>query len=219
MSILKNLIKKTPMYPVLRKCKTSWIHAREIAEWNKQGKPVPPPHCIKQGVLKDYARRYNTKILVETGTCYGAMVEAMRGSFDQVYSIELGDELYKKAAEKFRGVKNVKLFHGDSAVEIEKIVNLLTGPALFWLDGHYSGGASVLGSEVTPIFNELKHIFKSSEQNHVIIIDDARCFTGEKFAETNSGYPTLSELETFIKKQRPWMKIEIADDMIRVTPS
>jgi hypothetical protein len=43
-----------------------------------QGKPVPPPHFVKQSVVRKYAKKFRIEVLVETGTYHGAMVEAMR---------------------------------------------------------------------------------------------------------------------------------------------
>ena len=31
-------------------------------------------------------------------------------------------------------------------------------PCLFWLDAHYSGGITAHGAEMTPIFDEIRHI-------------------------------------------------------------
>ncbi len=47
-----------------------------LAEWERQGRPVPPPHVVKQRVLRGYAERYHLNIFVETGTYRGDMVEA-----------------------------------------------------------------------------------------------------------------------------------------------
>ena len=50
--------------------------------------PVPPPHVVKQRVLREYAERYELKVFVETGTYRGDMVQAMKPLFDKIYSIE-----------------------------------------------------------------------------------------------------------------------------------
>jgi len=66
-----------------------------LAEWERQGRPVPPPHVAKQRVLREYAERYHLKIFVETGTYRGDMVEAMKHLFHKIYSIELSDTLFR----------------------------------------------------------------------------------------------------------------------------
>jgi hypothetical protein len=58
------------------------IHKRiEVILWKMQGKPVPPPHFVKQSVVRKYAKKFGIKVFVETGTYHGAMVEAMRNQF------------------------------------------------------------------------------------------------------------------------------------------
>ena len=34
--------------------------------WEKQGRPSPPPHIIKEELIRDYAKSFNTQILIET---------------------------------------------------------------------------------------------------------------------------------------------------------
>jgi hypothetical protein len=61
---LKSLIRKTPLYNPLR----TWLRRRrqkiELRDWERNGRPVPPPHIIKQGALRKYAEQYNLKIFV-----------------------------------------------------------------------------------------------------------------------------------------------------------
>ena len=116
------------------------------------------------------------KVLVETGTYLGDMIQAMRPHFDQIYSIELSDALFEKARQRFESAKNVNLVHGDSGIQLPNVLKELKQPALFWLDGHYSEGFTAKGDKETPIYDELNWIVSVPERRHVIIIDDARCF-------------------------------------------
>jgi hypothetical protein len=140
------------------------------------------------------------------------MIEATKECFSQIYSIELSNELYKKAKKRFSGENKISIIHGDSGIELEKIIKKIDQPALFWLDGHYSGGVTAKGDKDTPIYEELAHILSSPQRGHVIIIDDARCFGRD------SDYPTINELIDFIKTKRPDAKIEVECDSIRITP-
>lgn len=184
----------------------------EIIEWEAKGKPVPPPHIIKQQTVQEYAKRYGTNIFVETGTYYGTMVEAMKDVFDHIYSIELGNILYENAKKKFEGQNHIEIIHGDSGVELSKVMDKIDGPALFWLDGHYSEGVTVKGSVDTPIRAEVSCILNAPDIGHVIIIDDARCFG------TDPAYPTIAELTELIKSKRPNVAITVENDSIRVVP-
>ena len=209
---LKELIKRTPIYTPLR----NWVNRRklkkELLEWERRGKPAPPPHIVKQRVIRSFAERYGLRSLVETGTYYGDMVEAMKCYFDRIYSIELSKELYEKAKLRFDGDKRLEIIHGDSGVELGKLLRRIDQPALFWLDGHYSAGVTAKGNKDTPIYEELTHIFSTQNSGYVVIIDDARCFG------TDPAYPTIKELSDFIKTKRPDAQIEVECDSIRITP-
>jgi len=132
--IVKKIVKNTPFYYRFRNWAIKRRWAVELAGWKKQGRPVPPPHIIKQRTLREYSKRYGLRILVEKGIYIGDMVEAMKADFDRIYSIELSKELYKKALMRFDGVHNVELINGDSGNEIKRILNKINQPALFWLD-------------------------------------------------------------------------------------
>lgn len=199
--LLIKLIKRIPLYSTTRICVWKW-----------RGRPIPPPHVIKQQTIKNYARKFNLKILVETGTHYGDMIQAMKNCFKQTYSIELNKEFYDKAKNRFEGDTRIKIIHGDSGIVLGKLVDKIAQPTLFWLDGHYSGGTTARGEKDTPIYEELSHIFNSRQSGHVIIIDDARCFG------TDRAYPSIEELSDFILTKRPEAKIEIENDSIRITP-
>jgi hypothetical protein len=206
--IIIYILKKTLLYNPLK----NWATKREIAEWEKKGKPVPPPHAIKQRALREYSKKYNIRILIETGTHLGDMVEAMRTDFERIYSIELSKELYERAVMRFKGADNVELIQGDSGSELKKILDRIQQPAIFWLDGHYSGGVTAIGASATPVLAELRHILDSPYTGHVIIIDDARCFGKDP------SYPSMNELSKFIISLRPNVDIVVQDDSIRITP-
>src|SRR5436190_6339757 len=65
-----------------------------LGMWNAA---VGMPHTVKRRVVRDYAKRYGARTLVETGTYLGDMIAAMAGSFETLHSIELSDEFYAKA--------------------------------------------------------------------------------------------------------------------------
>lgn len=170
------------------------------------------PHVVKQRALKTYAKRFRLRVLVETGTFRGDMIEAMKGSFDRLYSIELNEEFYEKAKRRFKGNDRINLILGDSGRELKHVMSQIDQPVLLWLDGHYSGGKTAGIEKHTPIFEELEHVFNSPIEGHVIIVDDARCFG------TDPAYPSAEELSDFIKSKRPDVDIIVEDDSIRMTP-
>jgi len=112
--LMEKIITKTPLYDSLRNLVIRRRELKQLADWERNGRPIPPPHIVKQQTLKTISKRYGLKILVETGTYYGDMVEAMKDVFNQLYSIELSTELYKKAKKRFKGEKHIELICGDS---------------------------------------------------------------------------------------------------------
>ena len=210
--LLKAWIRTTPLYHPVRNWIRTLKHGRELRRWEARGKPVPPPHIVKQRTIRTLADRFGLKTLVETGTYYGDMIEAMNRRFSRIYSIELNRELCEKAAHRFQRDRHVRIIQGNSGIELGKLIGQLDQPALFYLDGHYSGGTTARGDRDTPIYEELAHIF-DHDARHVIVIDDARCFG------TDPGYPALQDLREFIRSKRPNAHIEIEDDSIRITPA
>jgi hypothetical protein len=68
------------------------------------------------------------------------MVEAMRKHFDRIYSIELSRDYHDAATKRFAAYRHIDLLLGESSEVLRGIVERLDRPALFWLDGHFSGG-------------------------------------------------------------------------------
>lgn len=189
-----------------------WEQRRKYARWTARGKPMPPPHFVKQLVIKEFVEKHRLKVMVETGTYKGDMIRAMSDIFDLIYSIELSDSLYKQACQKFRHRSHIHLFQGDSGEEITKVLAKLKQPALFWLDGHYSAGTTAKGTLNTPISKELQHVLTHPVAGHVILIDDARLFNGA------NDYPTVETLRAEVAKTHPNLQFDLADDVIRFFP-
>ncbi len=183
-----------------------------LKKWDKMGRPVPPPHELKQTVIEFYQQKYKCNVLVETGTYMGDMVEAQRENFDKIYSIELSEKLWKKAVKRFEKYPHIKIKQGDSGLMLNEITSELIEPAIFWLDGHYSAGITARGEKDCPIFGEIDAVFKNQKQfNHILLVDDARCFVGE------GDYPTIEELTNYIKNYNNNYTVEVKDDLIRYT--
>jgi len=193
-----------------------WLRQRkfnkQFQQWQAKGKPAPSPHLAKQRNIIKHARQYGTRVMVETGTFHGDMCHAMRDVFDRIYTIELSDALYEGAVKRFRRVPHIQPMHGDSGQVIAEVLAKIEEPALFWLDGHYSSGNTAQGELDTPISQELDHILAHRVRDHVILIDDARCFTGE------NDYPQLESLRAYLLEQRPDWAFHVENDCICFTP-
>lgn len=184
----------------------------KLEEWKRDGGPIPPPNLVKQRIVNRYGRDYAVKTLVETGTFLGDMVHACRKNFDRIVSIELDPQLYQNACRRFGSESHIEIYEGDSANLLSTITEEISEPCLFWLDGHYSGGVTAKGDLNTPIMNELSAICDHPIDGHVMLIDDARLFTGE------DDYPTLDEVRDFVLSRKPDHKFELDLDIIRITP-
>jgi hypothetical protein len=212
MSNRGNLVDKTLRKSVLRtKLNQFQILSgkKQLEEWYESGRPVPPPHIVKQITIEEYRQKYGYSTLVETGTFLGDMVAAQKRQFKEVISIELAVDLFQKAQRRFENDKNVVIVQGDSGKILPEILKNINDPVIFWLDGHYSGGITAKGDKACPVFEELDAIFDSKICHYVILIDDARCFNGE------DGFPKIDELKEYIIKGKGHHQIEIKNDIIR----
>lgn len=186
-------------------------HQEQLDEWEKNGRPSPPPHIVKQMAIEEYQKKFNTQILIETGTYLGDMVEAQRNRFEKIYSIELSKKLFQRAVKRFKPYSHINILNGDSGIVLNKILPEIERPALFWLDGHYSEGITAKGIKECPVAEELDAILKS-DLPHIILIDDARLFNG------THDYPTLDEIRELYKENGRPDSLTVKDDIIRLVP-
>jgi hypothetical protein len=175
-----------------------------------RGKPERSPHLLKQKVVREYGERFGLRTLVETGTYYGEMVAAMRGRFDQIYSIEFMPDLAERARKKFARDPRIRIFCGDSRVVMPGVLALLAGPSLFWLDAGYYGWVGKQGDQQR-LSAELEMIL-SCRFPHIILLDDARGLTGK------DGIPSVRDVKAHIEAKFPTRQVEVAYDIMRITP-
>lgn len=204
---LRAFVRRTPVH-------SWWASIGEehvVREWREAGKPAPAPPAVKRRIVREVARRYHLRILVETGTYLGDTVAAVKGAFDEIYSIELGLDLFQHARKRFAEDRHVVLLQGDSGDKLAEVLPKLRRPCLFWLDAHYSRGATARGSLQTPIEKELALIAAHPlRRKHVILVDDARHFTGD------GDYPKLAALQAWAAKAG-LDHFAVEDDIIRIT--
>lgn len=189
---------------------TKMTNKEIIQDWKKKGRPVPPPNEVKYLLIQSYGERFSINTLIETGTLRGGMIAANKDHFKKIISIELADHFYEYAKKRFSSYPHISIIQGDSGKVLPDILQHISDPCLFWLDGHYSGGNTAKGELETPIVEELHHILNHHVKNHVILIDDARLFTGK------NDYPTIHELKRLVMKNGKNRTFEVKDDMIRI---
>lgn len=187
--------------------------ARNLEDWERAGKPPPTPHLAKQLAVKQYARDHGCGLLIETGTFCGDMIEATYRHFRNVISIELSAELHDRARRRFMACRNVEIILGDSGRVLPVILQTVDEPCVLWLDAHCSADITARGDEETPILRELSSITKHVLfDKHVVLIDDARCFTGQ------NDYPSIDEVRAMARAASPDCAFVVKDDIIRIHP-
>jgi len=210
------LLRSFGLYHPLHDLRRDWrfrrLNRAKIRDWRAHGCSMPAPDLVKYGVLRDYARRYRTSILIETGTFYGNAIFTLRRDFCEIHSIELAPALHELNVRELGHLPHIHLHLGDSAELLPGIVRSLNHPALFWLDDHFCAGPSARGSVDTPIRAELDHLLGLPADGHVVLIDDARLFVG------HGDYPSIEELQTLIRKRWPKTTFEVEQDIIRIAP-
>ena len=190
----------------------SLIHLtrRRVAlQWRLRGRPLPPPHVVKQLVVLRHQQARNFSTFIETGTFTGEMVAAMRPHFRRIVSMELSPDIHRAAVRRFAGDPGIELLAGDSALLLPRVIERLRDPALFWLDGHFMGVGTARGEEDSPVKTELRALLSHPVRGHVVLIDDARLFSGR------DGYPTIPELVAWIGHARPGSDVRIEDDIVQ----
>lgn len=188
----------------------SFLQKLQLNEWEASGQPVPPPHIIKVQKILSLQKKFKIETFVETGTFMGDMIDAVLHKFLTIYSIELDEKLFTRSVNIFKMEPHVKILCGDSTIVLRKVLDQLGKTSIFWLDAHYSGGKTAKAKLNTPVINELTHILNHKIKNHVILIDDARHFTGK------DDYPSLEQLAKFLKKYK--LNFSIENDIIQILP-
>jgi hypothetical protein len=204
--ILKDRIHRTLIGNMLEGYRIEKAYRR----WLDKNKPGMISHTAKQLAVKTFAQNFGIRFFIETGTYLGEMVEAVRDDFDRIYSIELSEDLFKRAERKFAGWNHITILHGDSALVLAEILRHIDAPCLFWLDGHYSAGIIEREEKETPFWKEMRYISEHPVNNHVILIDDASLFVG------NKDYPSIESIQSFINARLPGYIFNVQDDIIRI---
>jgi len=178
-----------------------------------------PTYEEKRNIIENYRDLFQLDCLVETGTFLGDTVEYFRDKFQRIISVELSEELASNAMKRFETFSHISIIQGDSGVVLKDVVKDLASPSLFWLDGHYSSDFFVGDKHIktaradkdTPIHKELQILLNDRFQ-HLILIDDARLFTGR------GDYPTLHEIKDLVKKSPFVFDVFVRQDIIHIIP-
>lgn len=131
--------------------------------------PFDPDAAWKREVIVYLGEWFGLRTLVETGSSEGDCIEHVRHYFDQVLSVELSKVVYEKTARRFTHAPNVLLFLGSSGEMLPLMIAETSGPLLFWLDAHVTGGLSADDGDQIPA--ELDAIVRLRPES-LVLIDD-----------------------------------------------
>ncbi|MBL8335436.1 MAG: hypothetical protein U1F00_00990 [Rhodoferax sp.] len=182
-----------------------------ILRWLAAGCTGAAPHAVKMMAVRAHVRPFGLRSFVETGTYMGDTLAYLAATGIDCASIELSPELHQAARRRFAGARNVRLIEGDSGIRLPEMLPDIHHPVLFWLDGHYSAGVTASAELHSPISAELLAILRHPVKQHVILIDDARCFDG------SNGYPHIDELLRVVREDGNYAA-EVSIDIIRLIP-
>lgn len=185
------------------------------------------PHAdylfVSRGIPKDLVLLLRdaagADTFVETGTYQGGTTRWAGEHFKQVVTMEAAEALHKTATEAGRLQPNVKYLLGDSSKLMPQVVNSLAGPAIFWLDGHFSGGDTAGADFECPVIEELDAI-AASPHEHIVFIDDARLFlSAPKGGHQREQWPTLLELLAHVTPLKGNPHVAVIADVIISVPT
>ena len=95
-------------------------------------------------------------VFIESGTFHGGTTRWASRHFGTVHTIERARSLYDLHSNELKQTKGVNAHFGDSRDVLPIIVDGLKDErAVFWLDGHWSGGTTAGAQDECPLLGEL----------------------------------------------------------------
>lgn len=117
------------------------------------------------------------RTFVETGTGLGHTAVQMAGHFEEVHTIEIKQEFVHAArlmAWKAEGP--IHFYHGSTEHVLPALLPRVRGPAVVFLDAHFSGEGTGRGERDVPLVDELTAIDQLMPHAALVIVDDLRLF-------------------------------------------
>lgn len=155
---------------------------------------------------------------IETGTYLGAGTRRLARIFPKVDTIEVQESLAAGARSELANLRHVTVHAGSSRDVLPKLVDAAT-PALYWLDGHWSGGMTGGAEDQCPVLAEVEAI-AAGHPDDAILIDDARLFLAPPPPPHDvSHWPTYTQLVDAITRSRPGHHVIAAHDILVAVPA
>ncbi len=175
---------------------------------------------IPEQIVIDLARLSGAATFVETGTFHGGTTRWAAKHFETVHTIERAENLYNLHSRELAQIKGVKPHLGDSRTVLPQIIKDFDGGqrAVYWLDGHWSGGETAGELDECPLLDELACLSNRAED--IILIDDARLFLcAPPLPHNPSQWATVPEILDALSFESAKSFIQIIDDVIFIIPN
>lgn len=168
-------------------------------------------------LLETLRRQGGYRVFVETGTARGDTAAMAGNLFETVITMEADQGLSEAARERLSGRQGILPLCGDSRDLLPQWMPRLAGPAVFWLDAHFCGGASFGRGDECPVLAEIAAVV-ASPLAHVVLIDDARLFAAPPPPPHDpADWPTLDAVLAALDGGAPRDAVLI-DDVIIALP-
>lgn len=170
-----------------------------------------------QSTILALAKINRSTIFIETGTFTGGMTLWASNHFKTVHTIEISQYLYNIHSPQLARVEGITPHLGDSREVLPQIVEKIADQrAIYWLDGHWSGGDTGGEKDECPLLGELHCLTERTED--IILIDDARLFLcAPPLPYDPSLWPTIQDIVNVFQKADKF--VQIVDDVIFIIPN
>jgi hypothetical protein len=170
-------------------------------------------------LMKLVRDQFGARTFVEGGTFAGATARWASEHFDKVITIEADESLYSAARKRLADRPNINCIFGDTLTALPGVLAGLNGPAVFWLDSHWSGPGTYGEGNECPVLDEVR-LINATGSEHFLFIDDARFLLAPPLKPAKiDQWPTIDEVTSSLTAVTPKPYVVVfADAIIAVPP-
>jgi hypothetical protein len=169
-------------------------------------------------LMKRVGDQFGARTFVEGGTFAGATARWASEHFDKVITIEADQSLYSAARKRLADRLNVNCIFGDTLTALPEVLAVLNGPAVFWLDSHWSGPGTYGHGKVCPIREEIR-LISAAGGDHFLFVDDARMFLAPPHKPSRiEEWPTIDEVLEVLAAGSPRPYVVVFGDVLVAVP-
>jgi hypothetical protein len=170
-------------------------------------------------IIEELAKLSGIATFIETGTYRGNTTRWASRHFASVYTMEQAEGLYQEHNQELRALGNVEPLFGDSKTLLPQVMAQVGDrPAIFWLDGHWSGGETAGENDQCPLLAELQTL--KNRHGDIILIDDASLFLSvPPVPHDPAQWPTLADIFRLLERPAAQPYVQVIDDVIFSVPA